>query len=98
MPVLESTDLAAPRSALRHRPLERDADRGKSSITPVAQRASRLKPPQTEEEEQAIPTGRRSRGRLREHSLLLLGLGMVLMLVLWTGLSVFANWWNTTWD
>ena len=114
MPVLESTDRAMPRSALRHRPIERDADRGKSSITPVAQRASRLTSPQTEEEEQATPggastglrpttprlirTGRRHRGMLRAHPLLLLGLGMILMLMLWTLLTVVTNWWNTTWD
>jgi len=114
MPVLESTDRAAPRSALRHHPIERDANRGKSSITPVAQRASRLRAPLTEEDDQTTPgsastslrpttprlnrTGRKRGGMLRAHPLLLLGLGMVLMLVLWTGLSVVANWWNTTWD
>jgi hypothetical protein len=114
MPVLESTDRAMPRSTLPHRSLERDADRGKSSITPVAQRASRLKFPQTEEEVQATPAGASTgprpktppttrtggrRGRiLRAHPFLLLGLGMILMLVLWTLLTLAANWWNTTWD
>ena len=47
MPVLESTD-HMPRSALRHRPIQDDSDQqGKrpstmTSITPVAERASRL--------------------------------------------------------
>ena len=89
MPVLESTDRAMPRSALRHRPLESDVDQqGMTSITPVVQRASRLRSPQTEEDEQATPgsaftgprpkmprlsrTGGRRRGKLRVHPLLLL--------------------------
>jgi hypothetical protein len=115
MPVLESTDRAMPRSALRHRPIENDANQqGKTSITPVVQRASRLRTPETEEDEQAAPgssstgprpktpglirTRGRRRGMLRAHPLLLLGLGMILMLVLWTGLSLAVSWWNTTWD
>jgi hypothetical protein len=112
MPVLESTDRAMPRSALRHRPLGSDADRrGMTSITPVAQRASRLRPPETEEDEKATPGStsaaprpktprldvRRS-GALRVHPLLLLGLGMIVMLVLWTLLTIVVSWWNTTWD
>lgn len=44
MPVLEATDQALPRSALRHRPIKSDADQ-RGSITPVAQRASRLRTP-----------------------------------------------------
>ena len=115
MPVLESTERAMPRSALRHRPLESAADQqGKASITPVAQRASRLKTPQTEEDGQATPAGTsigprsktprlirtdvRRTGMLRVHPLLLLGLGMILMLVLWTLLTVAVSWWNATWD
>ncbi len=115
MPVLESTDRATPRSALRHRPLESDVDQqGMTSITPVVQRASRLRSPQTEEDEQATPdsastgprpkaprlsrTGGRRRGKLRVHPLLLLGLGMIVMLVLWTLLTLVVSWWNTTWD
>jgi hypothetical protein len=115
MPVLSTTDPAMPRSALRHRPLESDVDQqGKTSITPVVQRASRLRSPQTEEDEQATPggastgprpkvprlsrTGGRRRGKLRVHPLLLLGLGMIIMLVLWTLLTLAISWWNTTWD
>ena len=115
MPVLESTDRAMPRSALRHRPIESDVDQqGKTGITPLVQRASRLTSPQTEEEEQAAPgrgstgprakaprpirTGVKRRGMLRAHPLLLLGLGMILMLVLWTLLTLVVSWWNTTWD
>jgi len=51
MPVLESTDEITPRSVLRHRPIgENTAKTGKESVappastTPVAQRASRLRP------------------------------------------------------
>jgi len=115
MPVLESTDRAMPRSALRHRPIESDVNQqGKTGITPLVRRATRLASPQTEEDEQITPgsgsTGPRPktpgltrttvkrRGMLRAHPLLLLGLGMILMLVLWTLLTLAANWWNTTWD
>src|SRR6266699_5677665 len=115
MPVLSTTDRAMPRSALRHRPIESDVDRqGKNGITPLVQRASRLKSPQTEEGEQVTPggastgprpktpglirTGGKRRGMLRAHPLLLLGLGMIAMLVLWTLLTLAVTWWNTTWD
>ncbi|HLZ59550.1 MAG TPA: hypothetical protein VKR06_21595 [Ktedonosporobacter sp.] len=109
MAVLDSTE-RMPRSALRHRPLDTDVDQqGKVSIVPVARRATRLTSPQTEEEEQASPgrgstgprpirTAGRRRGMLRAHPLLLLGLGMILMLVLWTLLTLAVSWWNTTWD
>lgn len=40
----------------------------------------------------------RSRLALRAHPLLLLGIGMIIMLVLWTMLTLVAGWWNTTWD
>ena len=40
----------------------------------------------------------RSRLALRAHPLLLLGIGMIFMLVLWTTLTLVASWWNTTWD
>lgn len=120
MPVLESTDSITPRSVLRHRSIENDADRqGKrpatmTGITPVAQRASRLRTPQTEDDSQTKPggastsprpktppltqTGGRRSGILRAHPLLLLGLGMIIMLLLWTGLSLAISWWKTTWD
>jgi len=120
MPVLESTDSITPRSVLRHRPIENDADRqGKrpatmTGITPVAQRASRLRTKQTEEDGQTKPggastsprpktppltrTGGRRSGILRAHPLLLLGLGMIIMLVLWTLLTLAVSWWNTTWE
>ncbi len=131
MPILESTD-QMPRSALRHRPIIQDgADRqGKrpaatTGITPVAQRASRLRPKQEDEEvsewkrttedgdearsggasvtprpktPRLARTGVRHRGILRAHPLLLLGIGMITMLVLWTLLTLAVNWWNTTWD
>lgn len=55
MPVLESTDNLTPRSALRHRPIGDEAAKsGKELVapsnttTPVAQRASRLRPKQTD--------------------------------------------------
>lgn len=120
MPVLESTNRAMPRSALRHRPIADDIDRqGKrppatTGITPIAQRASRLHPQNTEEDEEDTPggpstgprsktprikrTGVKRRGVLRGHPLLYLGIGMIAMLSLWTGLSLAVNWWNTTWD
>ena len=87
---------------------------GKTVITPVAQCASRFKSPETEEDEQVTPggastgprpktpglirTGGKRRGMLRAHPLLLLGLGMIAMLVLWTLLTLAVSWWNTTWD
>jgi len=55
MPVLESTDEITPRSVLRHRPIgDKTAKTGKesaipsTSTTPVAQRASRLRPKNTD--------------------------------------------------
>ena len=114
MPVLDSPDHTMPRSALRHRPLDTDVNQqGKAGITPVARRASRLTSPQTEEEQASpgrgstgpraktprpIRTVGRRRGMLRAHPLLLLGLGMILMLVLWTLFMLVVSWWNTTWD
>ena len=116
MPVLESTDRAMPRSALRHRPIESGAgQQGMTGITPVVQRSARLRSPETEEDEQVTPGGAsahprpktpglirtggvRRRGMLRAHPLLLLGLGMIAMLVLWTLLTLAVTWWNTTWD
>src|SRR5947209_20323882 len=103
------------RSALRHRPIESDADgQGTTGIAPVVQRASLLRPNTTGEDDEAASgktsaaprtttprstrTGARRRITLRVHPLLLLGLGMIVMLVLWTGLSLAIGWWNTTWD
>jgi hypothetical protein len=102
------------KSVLRHRPLGGDVDQqGMAGITPVAQRASLVRPKQTEEDD-ATPRGAstgsrpktprqmrtavRRRGILHAHPLLLLGIGMIFMLVLWTILTLVANWWNTTWD
>jgi hypothetical protein len=135
MPVRESTDHPMPRSALRHRPIKATAgQQGKrpsaaASIPPVAQRASR--PKQTEEDEEVsewkrtteddddarsggvsaaarpvrTPTSHppktpavKRRGVLRGHPLLYLGIGMIVMLALWTLLTTAISWWNTTWD
>ncbi len=75
MPVLESTDKITPRSALRHRPIGDDTSRtGKglapsdTGTAPVAQRASRLRPKQTDgvedvNEWQRADTNESSRGR-----------------------------------
>jgi len=87
---------------------------GTTGITPVAQRASLLHPKNTGEDDEAASgktsaaprattprstrTVARRRITLRAHPLLLLGLGMIVMLVLWTGLSLAIGWWNTTWD
>ncbi len=167
MPVLESADHIVPRSILPHRPISGDGKKpGKkdtkdtidSSIIPVARRASRQQPRQTEEgeaekneepqdnvekdpidldvkvvEEWAHDAGKTKRpgaasGKpaattgpkklpkvptpaparkgfslrrglsLHAHPLLLLGIGMIVMLVLWTLLTLAANWWNTTWN
>jgi hypothetical protein len=115
MPMLESTDHAIQRSVLRHRPIVSDTDRqGKTGITPVAQRASRLRSPETEEDEEStsgripatphpkqprmIPTGTQHRGIRRVHPLLYLGIGMIVMLALWTLLTLAVNWWNMTWN
>lgn len=98
------------RSALRHRPIASDADgQSMTGITPVAQRASLLSPRNTEVDEEAasgntsaapraMRAGSRRRISLRARPLLLLGIGMILMLVLWTLLTLAVSWWNTTWD
>ena len=99
-----------PRSALRHRPIASDADgQSMTGITPVAQRASLLRPRNTEEDEEAasgktsaapraMRAGSRRRISLRAHPLLLLGIGMILMLVLWTLLTLAVRWVSITWD
>ncbi len=131
MPVLDSTD-HMPRSALRHRPIQDGANRqGKrpsatAGIIPVAERASRLHPKQTEEDDEvstwkrtaedddaksagasAVPRPKtlhmkrrevKRRDVLRGHPLAYLGIGMMVMLVLWTLLTMAISWWNTTWD
>ena len=55
MPVLESTDKITPRSVLRHRPIGDDASRAGKGLAapdtgaaPITQRASRLRPKQTD--------------------------------------------------
>jgi hypothetical protein len=78
MPILESTNTVTQRSALRHRPIQDDGGRrGKRSpastgIAPVAERASRLRPKHTEDDEQVSKTrtGLKRRGILRGHPLL----------------------------
>lgn len=77
MPVLESTDEITPRSVLRHRPIgDKTTSTGKESVipststTPIAQRASRLRPKNTDvaedvsewqrEETDVITTGRKT--------------------------------------
>ncbi len=95
MPVLESTDNLTPRSALRHRPIGDDATRQEPIVstgaTPVVQRASRLRPKQTDGESK----GKFWRGA---HPLLYLGIGMLAMLALWTVLSMAVSWGSTTWN
>src|SRR5260370_14099871 len=115
MRVLESADHAIQRSVLRHRPIVSDPDReGKTGITPVAPRASRLRSPETEEDKEStsgripatphpkqprmIPTGTKQRGIRRVHPLLYLGIGMIVMLALWTLLTLAVSWGNTTWN
>jgi hypothetical protein len=142
MPVLDSTERAVPRSALRHRPIRADADEqeerssASAGIPPVARRASRLRPKNTDEDQEVsewkrgvedgddagaggvtapirpvrTPTGHppktprlaktkgKRRGILRGHPLLYLGVGMIVMLALWTLVTMAISWWNTTWD
>ncbi len=70
MPVLESTDHVPPRSALRHRPIGDDATRQEPGVstgtTPVAQRASRLRPKQTDGEEEIKEWQRADTGTTRQ--------------------------------
>src|SRR5713226_2663531 len=98
MPIAESSDKVTARSTLRHRPIGDDADQqgqrssGTDDIIPIAQRASRLHPKQTEEDQPGhIPATPRLSGggltrkaRWRGHPLLYLGFGMIAMLALWT--------------
>lgn len=136
MPVLESTDNLTPRSALRHRPIGDDATKqapgASTGPTPVVQRASRLRPKQTDGEQeikewQRADTGTTRQGRTTAaprqtgkaaknlpkmprkmkaeskgkfwrgaHPLLYLGIGMIVMLALWTLLSLAVSWGSTT--
>ncbi len=89
----------APRSVLRHRPL--GTTQTQSSIPPVAQRASRLRQPpkvQDDEDAQSRTTGVQIGHPRRAHPLLYLGVGMLVMLVVCTGLSFIVPWAHTTLD
>jgi hypothetical protein len=70
MPVLTTTDHVPPRSALRHRPIGDDAPRQELGVsietTPVAQRASRLRPKQTDGEEEIKEWQRADSGTTRQ--------------------------------
>src|SRR5258708_17724718 len=69
MPVLTTTDHVPPRSALRSRPIGEDATRQERGVstgtTPVAQRASRLRPKQTDGEEEIKEWQRTESGTTR---------------------------------
>src|SRR5260370_35387701 len=54
------------KSTLRHRPIERDVKQRTTGITPVAQRASRLRPKQTEGEEEMKEGQRADTGTTRQ--------------------------------
>src|SRR5258708_27362483 len=70
MPMLFATDHVPPRSALRHRPIGDDATRQELGVstetTPVAQRASRLRPKQTDGEEEMKEWQRADSGTTRQ--------------------------------
>ena len=70
MPVLESTDHVPPRSALRHRPIGGDATKREPIVStgapPVVQRASRLRPKQTDGEEEIKEWQRAESGTTRQ--------------------------------
>src|SRR5260370_42070851 len=70
MPVLFATDHVPPRSALRHRPIGDDATRQEPIVstetTPIAQRASRLRPKQTDGEEEMKERQRADTGTTRQ--------------------------------
>src|SRR5260370_17772927 len=96
------------RRALAHGAIESDGET--ATITPVAQRASLLRPKHTGEEEDAssgktsavpratTPHRARRKSSLRAHPLLLLGMGMIVMLVFWTLLTLAARWVSNTCD
>ena len=99
MPELTAAEKIAPRSVLRHRPL--GTTRAQSSIPPVAQRASRLRPQakaQDDEDTQGRTTGVQTGQPRRVHPLLYLGVGMLVMLAVGTGLSFVVPWAHTTLD
>src|SRR5260370_39770269 len=70
MPVLFATDHVPPRSALRHRPIGDDATTPEPIVstetTPIAQRASRLRPKQTDGEEEMKERQRADTGTTRQ--------------------------------
>lgn len=99
MPELTATEKIAPRSILRHRPL--GAAQAQSSITPIARRATRLRPaPQEQDDEdtQSRTPGIQAGQSRRAHPLLSLGVGMLVMLAVCTGLSFAVPWVHTTLD
>lgn len=162
MPVLENTDHITPRSALRHRPISTEGEKGakkekhttepaSTAITPVAKRASRVREKQEQQEQlekrtedgddvqewkradtegkdekkggraaatispvthaTTAPAARKvtqlprpakksgGSGRVwHTHPLFYLGIGMIVMLVLWGLLSLLVGWWTNTWN
>ena len=99
MSVLLAPAKIAPKSALRHRPF--GTGQSQSSITPVAQRASRLRPlPGVQDDEDASgrATGVQAGQPRRAHPLLSLGVGMLVMLAVCTALSFVVPWAHTTLD
>jgi len=70
MPVLDSTDQIMPRSALHHHPIGNDATKQEPVVstgpTPIVQRASRLRPKQTDGEEEIKEWQRAESGTTRQ--------------------------------
>jgi len=99
MPAFAASEKTAPKSVLRYRPLE--TAQAQASITPVAQRASRLRQQPQEQDDEDTPTratGTQAKETRRAHPLLYLGVGMLVMLAVWTGLSFAVPWAHTTLD
>ncbi len=70
MPVLDSTDQIMPRSALHHHPIGDDATKKEPVVstgtTPIVRRASRLRPKQTDGEEEIKEWQRAESGTTRQ--------------------------------
>ena len=104
MPAIDTERRAAGRSALRYRPIETD----QVASGPVVARARRSRPDvrlttapapdDLELEEEHVPRRRscapvpQGRTRRRTHPLLFVGLGLLMTILLWVGISQVVSW------
>lgn len=108
MPTLSSTDHLIPRSTIRHRPIDPEAE-SQPEIPPWTRRASRPSQTQTHAPKakttktmpvpQTTQTTRAHKHlSYQQHWLVFLGIGMLISLIIVCIGQLFVGWFSTTWD